>query len=273
MADKTSIQWTDASWNPVRAVTKELPNLKGWHCEHVSEGCRNCYAESMNRRLGTRLDFKPGERKNIDIFVDYKLLQLPLKWKKPRQIFVGSMTDMFADFVTDAMLDEVFGIVAQAPQHTFQFLTKRAARMRRYNALGKGNSSLRNVHFGVSVEDQDAADERIPDLVHTNCGAHFLSVEPMLGRINLTKYLPYLDWVICGGESGPGAREFRYSWASDLAQQCADDRCSFFMKQVGAEPVDDMDYGGGAHNVKLRDAKGGDPSEWPDILRVREFPK
>lgn len=261
MGTTSKIEWTDTTWNPILG------------CSRVSEGCRNCYAEAMNRRLGTGLDFKPSGRSLVDIKIDKKLLQAPLKWKKPRKIFVGSMTDMFADFVTDEMLDEVFGIVAQAPQHTFQFLTKRAARMRRYNETGK-HGNYRHVHFGVSVEEQDAADERISDLLRTNCGGHFLSVEPMLGRINLTKYLPYLDWVICGGESGPGAREFRYSWALDLAWQCADENLPFFMKQVGSKPVNDLWLAPiGPHKVKLEDAKGGDWNEWPDMLRVREFPK
>ncbi|QAY96672.1 phage Gp37/Gp68 family protein [Methylovirgula ligni] len=146
MADRSKIEWTDASWNPVRAAWRVLGQKTqgaggdrpiGWHCEHVSEGCRNCYAEGFNLRLGTRLDYKPGNRDVIDIFLDEKLLLQPLRWKRPRKIFVGSMTDLFADFVSDDMLDKIFAVVALSPQHTFQFLTKRPARMREYLTRGQ----------------------------------------------------------------------------------------------------------------------------------------
>lgn len=148
MADRSKIEWTDASWNPIRARVIAIQNdgsgkqRIGWHCEHVSEGCRNCYAEGFNRRLGTGRDFKPGElyreekkgfnNGEVKIFLDDQMLTQPLRWKKPRRIFVCSMTDAFADFVTDEMLDKMFAVMALAPQHTFQVLTKRAKRMRNY---------------------------------------------------------------------------------------------------------------------------------------------
>ena len=149
MGGKTGIEWTDSTWNPIRARCWEIQNdgsgkeRVGWHCEHVSEGCRNCYAESINIRLGTGFEFKPGNLRgkpgfyggSIDrpeIFLDEKMLLAPLRWKKPRMIFVNSMTDTFADFVPDTMIDKMFAVMALCPQHTFQVLTKRSARMRKY---------------------------------------------------------------------------------------------------------------------------------------------
>lgn len=135
MADKSNIEWTDASWTPIRARYKNpLGQTKlGWHCEHVSPGCENCYSGEMNeRRFGTGLPFKPGHRKDVDIFLDEKMLLAPLKWKRPRKIFVCSMTDLFGEFVPDEWIDKLFAVMALCPQHTFQVLTKRSKRMREY---------------------------------------------------------------------------------------------------------------------------------------------
>jgi protein gp37 len=145
MADRSAIEWTDATWNPVRARrTVDGVERVGWHCEHVSEGCRNCYAERLNlagrsRFAGTKLAYKPSHLRTeqrpqgeVEIFLDEKVLLKPLRWRAPRKIFVGSMTDVFADFVTDEMLDRMFAVMALCPQHVFQVLTKRPERMRRY---------------------------------------------------------------------------------------------------------------------------------------------
>jgi protein gp37 len=132
VGDKTAIEWTDASWTPIRAKLRNEPHALGWHCEHASEGCRFCYAESINRRLGTGLDFKPGHRPSIELFLDESMLLQPLRWRRPRMIFVCSMTDLFADFVSDEWIDRMFAVMALCPQHTFQVLTKRSARMRAY---------------------------------------------------------------------------------------------------------------------------------------------
>lgn len=131
MADKTNIEWTDASWTPIRA-RRRGDGKTGWHCEHITTGCEHCYAERLNNRLGTGLPFKPGHRRDIKIFLDEKMLLAPLRWRKPRVIFVCSMTDLFADFALDEWIDRVFAVMALAPQHTFQVLTKRAKRMREY---------------------------------------------------------------------------------------------------------------------------------------------
>src|ERR1043166_3823667 len=132
MAANSKIEWTDASWTPIRARNLKTGKI-GWHCEHVTSGCEFCYAENMNKRLGTGLSFKPGHRKDIQIFLDETMLLAPLRWKKPRMIFVCSMTDAFADFVKDEWLDKMFAVMALCPQHTFQVLTKRPERMREWS--------------------------------------------------------------------------------------------------------------------------------------------
>jgi protein gp37 len=231
MASQSGIEWTDATWNPVRARVSGRggnggdESRTGWHCEHVSEGCRNCYAEALNRRLGTGLDFKPGHRGGLGIFLDEKLLTGPLRWKRPRTIFLSSMTDIFADFVSDGMLDRLFAVMALSRQHFFRILTKRPERMRAYltaatgpydtgHACGRiadlidGNLEawgfertgivplpwgrggdrwwpLPNVGLGVSVEDQASAEERIPPLLDTPAAMRFVSAEPLLGPVRL----------------------------------------------------------------------------------------
>lgn len=232
MAEHSSIEWTrgadgsaGATWTPIRArwiaPTDDGGGVErvGWHCEHVSEGCRNCYAESINRRLGTQLDFKPGNlfrqdrvgytNGEAEVFLDEKMLLLPLKWRRPRRIFVASMTDLFADFVPDAMIDRVFAVMALARQHTFQCLTKRPAKMRAYitapdvedrvNAAMNdiapahwctrevedfGGWPLRNVWLGTSCENQATAAARVPELLATPAAVRFVSAEPLLGPID-----------------------------------------------------------------------------------------
>ncbi len=209
MGDRTAIEWTDASWNPIRARSKATGKV-GWHCTHVSEGCRNCYSESLNMRLGTGLAYKPGHAADIEVFLDEKMLLQPLRWRRPRMIFLGSMTDVFADFVTDVMFDRIFAVMALCPHHTFQLLTKRPERMRAYLSHPDHavrwfriiddewamahqdlsfervtpNTSLRNVWLGTSCEDQAAADLRVPDLLATPASTRFVSAEPLLGPID-----------------------------------------------------------------------------------------
>src|SRR5262245_57000175 len=142
MSDNSAIEWTDATWNPIRARNKTTGKV-GWHCEHATTGCEFCYSEGFNKRLGTGLAFKPGHRADIELFLDEAMLTLPLRWKKPRKIFVCSMTDLFADFVRDEWIDKMVAVMALAPQHTYQMLTKRAKRMRDYFL---GQSRYRDVH-------------------------------------------------------------------------------------------------------------------------------
>ncbi len=304
MADNSKIEWTDASWNPIRARNR-ITGKVGWHCEHATTGCEFCYAEGFNRRLGTGLPFKPGHRKDIEIFLDQDMLTQPLHWKKPRRIFVGSMTDLLADFVPDEWLFEIFAVMGACEDrslgHEFQILTKRAARMRAWmtstlavRAWNQCRFGLyawppRNVWLGVSTERQQEADERIPLLLQTPAAVRFISAEPLLGPVDLTKIAapklapddeaegwkfscldtgdyytlwdedplgpgercvdsgdgPYretkLDWVIVGGESGPGARPMHPDWARSLRDECAAADVPFFFKQWGAYlPTDDI---------------------------------
>src|SRR6185437_6160437 len=129
MSANSSIEWTNHTWNPIRARNLKT-GKSGWHCEHSTTGCEFCYAEGFNKRLGTGLPFKPGHRKDVELFLDEDMLTLPLRWKKPRRIFVCSMTDVFADFVPDEWIDKMLAVMALCPHHTFQVLTKRAERMR-----------------------------------------------------------------------------------------------------------------------------------------------
>jgi len=211
MGDKTKIEWTDASWTPIRA-RNIVTGREGWHCEPASPGCENCYAEGMNKRLGTGLPYKPGHRMDVDILLDERMLLQPLRWQRPRMIFVCSMTDLFGKFVTDAMIDRIFAVMALCPQHTFQVLTKRSDRMQDYcnTAFGRiadliismrtdkgGNVPLphvklgapwwplQNVWLGVSIEDQRRYDERHADLEQTPAAVRYFSIEPLLGSIDI----------------------------------------------------------------------------------------
>lgn len=227
MAENSKIEWTDATWNPIRARRNSHPGGPvahvGWHCEKVSAGCDNCYAQGINLRLGTKLPFKPGHlapRGEVEVFLDEKMLLAPLRWKKPRMIFVNSMTDSFGRFVTDEMLDRMFAVMALCPQHTFQVLTKRPDRMREYfegrrrdfgrasniladlahpcdedehqdavdrlDLFDTSEKPLPNVWLGTSVEDQATANARIPELLATPAAIRFISAEPLLGAVDLT---------------------------------------------------------------------------------------
>ncbi len=287
MADKTKIEWCDATWNPIVG------------CTRVSEGCRNCYAERFTHRFsGAGLHYEgltvlsnghPSWTGRVKF--DEDALLRPLRWKKPRRIFVNSMSDLFHENVTDEQRDRIYAVMALCPQHTFVVLTKRPDRMRDYlrdtdlhdeaqmrieikvaqmieshwtrlpvmpdgySWLSSGfvggrlNFPLRHVEHGVSVEDQKTADERIPLLLQTPSARRIVSAEPLLGPVNLcavpddkvrpqdfsARYTPCgdLDWVICGGESGPGARPMHPEWVRSLRDQCVSAGVPFFFKQWG----------------------------------------
>ncbi|MBU6167100.1 MAG: DUF5131 family protein [Alphaproteobacteria bacterium] len=334
MADNTKIEWADATWNPLRAVTAD--GKKGWHCEHVSEGCRNCYAETFNeRRLGTGLPYKPGHRGDVQHILDEKLLLAPLRRRKPTRYFLSSMTDVFGGWVSQHHLDRIFAVMALAPQHTFMVLTKRPERMRDYfrdiggttradwifSAMGRQLNVSRfkypvwplpNVWLGTSVEDQHAADERIPHLLATSAAIRFLSCEPLLSAVDLEqawngensldsecwgdcawcdnghpplhncskrrqseneliKGRSGIDWVIAGGESGPGARPMHPDWARSLRDQCATAGVAFHFKQHGEwvplgmnEPLTGGDWptaAGGSIRLNPDGTRGSDG--WP----------
>lgn len=268
-ASLATIEWADASWNPIRA--RDLgpvgtgPGI-GTHCEIVSPGCEHCYAQAINKRLGTHRPYLRTSRDHVSIYLDDKALTQPLRWRRPRMIFAGSMTDLFGEWVGDDMLDRIFAVMALCPQHIFQVLTKRAERMRDYCLRTNRlliNWPLPNVWLGVSVEDQRRADERIPLLLDTPAAVRWVSAEPLLGGINLTRLTVLrvygsalldattgllhdyhgndlgkanpqsLDWVVCGGESGPAARPMHPDWARSLRDQCTVAGVPFFFKQWG----------------------------------------
>lgn len=255
MGDNTGIEWTDATWNPVTG------------CEKVSQGCKHCYAE----RDWVRLQHLPAYagREFTDVRTHADRLDQPLRWKKPRRIFVNSMSDLFHPDIHDDFIGMCFRTMARAPQHTFQVLTKRAKRMRSLLTHPKMRGyvesvtpqwPLPNVWLGVSVEDQAAADERIPLLLQTPAPVRWISAEPLLGPVRLSPICdagsrPHprgggitcpqcggsrmkggclgIDWVVVGGESGPKARPMHPAWARSLRDQCAAAGVPFLFKQWG----------------------------------------
>ncbi|AZV00715.1 hypothetical protein SEA_LILAS_64 [Gordonia phage Lilas] len=264
MSDHTSIEWTDATWNPVTGCTK------------VSPGCDHCYAETFAERFrGT-----PGHyfENGFDVQLRENKLTEPLRWRKPRKVFVNSMSDLFHDAVPDEYIAQVWAVMALAPQHTFQVLTKRHARMRTLLTSGGFQTAvaehilamtdademkdagdpfpLPNVWLGVSTENQQWADIRIPALLDTPAAVRFISAEPLLGPIsiysnsNLDREDAQLDWVIVGGESGHGARPMHPSWVRSLRYECSEearspgDTIPFLFKQWGAWVPESMNIHG-----------------------------
>ena len=240
MASATTIEWTDATWNPVTGCTK------------ISAGCDHCYAERFSERFrGT-----PGHpfENGFDLTLRAERLEQPLRWRQPRVIFVNSMSDLFHKEIPQEFIARVFDTMERADWHTFQVLTKRSSLMRDF--LRKRYGAERGpVHmwFGVSVEDGTKA-SRIRHLRETPAGIRFLSIEPLIGPVG-TLDLSGIDWVIVGGESGPGARPINRDWVRDIRNQCKVADVAFFFKQWGG----------------LRPKSGGrrlDGKEWsqfPDI--------
>lgn len=235
MSATTRIEWADATWNPMTG------------CTHVSEACDHCYAERIagrNLPVTASHGFTPTFHPNR--------LDIPLQWRKPRRIFVCSMSDLFHPAFTDEQINLVINVMwLQAPQHTYMVLTKRPERMRdiilehwspKRMVCGRMLQPLRNLWLGVTAENQQAVDERIPILLDTPAAVRFVSVEPMLGPISGWRSLVApglwswndLDWVILGGETGPGARPMQPEWATDVYQQCQSASVPFFFKQPGS---------------------------------------
>jgi protein gp37 len=279
VSDKSLIEWTDATWNPITG------------CSIVSPGCTHCYAMKLAggrlqhhpTRAGLTRESKAGPVWTGEVRFNDGMLLHPLRWTKPRRIFVCAHGDLFAEGVPDEWIDKVFAVMALCPQHTFQVLTKRPERMREYLEWDRlrtviatviaemGNQRLiprkaneraldhvgmsiprdwwplPNVWLGVSAEDQKRADERIPQLLSTPAARRFVSLEPLLGPIELGLGLwvgffsgsfseaptPEIDWVIVGGESGTGARPMHPDWARSLRDQCKAAGVPFFYKQWG----------------------------------------
>jgi protein gp37 len=219
MSDKSKIEWTDATWNPVRGCTK------------ISPGCKHCYAEVFAERF-RGVPSHPYER-GFDLRLVPEKLEEPLKWKSPRLVFVNSMSDLFHEGVPDDYILKVAEVMSIANWHTFQVLTKRSDRMRNLlNSRLQFAAHHRHIWWGVSVENQKHGLPRIKHLRTANVAVRFLSIEPLLeelGRVNLSG----IHWVIVGGESGHGARPMRKEWVISVRRQCREARVPFFFKQWG----------------------------------------
>jgi protein gp37 len=214
MAERSGIEWTDSSWNPVTGCTK------------VSPGCQHCYAEKMSLRLQAM--GHPNYRNGFKLTVHEAVLELPLKWKRPQMIFVNSMSDLFHPDVPLEFIQKVFEVMRRASWHRFQVLTKRSVRLLELDSQIEWPT---NVWLGVSVESQRYA-FRIDHLRATHASVRFLSLEPLLGPVpNLN--LRDIHWVIVGGESGPGARQMQEAWVLDIRDQCLRAGVPFFFKQWG----------------------------------------
>lgn len=330
MGDKTGIQWTEASWNPVRG------------CSVVSPGCVNCYAMKQAHRFsGTGKPYdgltkmtSAGPQWTGEVRIIHEMLPQPIRWQRRRRIFVNSMSDLFHESLSDDDIDDVFGVMwaclygrGGAPGHVFQVLTKRPERMRDYlsqdrrrswayaavrHGGGKDPDALFDqvdlfngphprIWLGVSAEDQKRWGERVPILLDTPAAVRWVSAEPLLGPIDTSELLAvpnvddpllredplaaYLlaeamadgrasgrravDWIVVGGESGPGSRPCQVGWIADIVAQCASAEVACFVKQMGAN----TSLPGDPRPVAWVHKKGGDPAEWPPELRVRQYPE
>lgn len=219
MSDKSAIEWTDATWNPVRGCTK------------LSPGCKHCYAETFAERWRGIPNHPYGQ--GFDLRLVPEKLDEPLGWRRSRLVFVNSMSDLFQEGVPETFVERVFETMTRANWHTYQVLTKRAERMRDLvRALPHELVGHPHVWLGVSVEDQKHGIPRIEVLRETPAAVRFLSIEPLLediGRLDLTG----IHWVIVGGESGPRARPMDQKWVLSIRDQCHEHRVPFFFKQWG----------------------------------------
>lgn len=257
---KSKIEWTEYSWNPVTG------------CSPVSEGCQNCYARRMAYRLRGRCGYPEDEPFRVTMHLDR--LDQPLKWKKPRMVFVCSMSDLFHENVEPTFIQDTFWVMEKAPQHIFMVLTKRPDNMRKllHVFYSGGHELPKNIWLGVTAENQARADERIPILLQIPAAVRFVSVEPMLGPVDLTPWLQpvgwwcpecereidavevtyeethderiggcgqpvigmpsQIDWIICGSESGPRRRPADIKWIRSLRDQCINAGVPFFLKQM-----------------------------------------
>ena len=333
MGDNSAIEWCDATWNPIVG------------CSIISPGCTNCFAMKTAGRWrlksdsiysGLTIPTHGGPVWSGKLAFQQSVLTAPLKWKRPRKIFVNSMGDLFHEDAPDKWIDRVFAVMALAPQHTFQVLTKRSARMRKWasnpetprrlafaavkvadvaadNGIFKARAAARaagvesagcpsihwplpNCWLGISAEDQRRADERVPDLLATPAAVRFVSAEPLLGPIKFWRVdedagawrgcgvkvsggvtpstpdsppegyddsQPWLDWIIVGGESGPGARPMHPGWARAIRDQCAAADVRFFFKQWGCWAPSSLGREIALASSEVRIWRGG---EWSELM-------
>ena len=261
MMGTTKIEWAERTWNPVTG------------CTPISEGCQNCYAERMSKRLAGRAGYPAEEPFQVTLHPDR--LEEPLRWRKARKVFVCSMSDLFHDDVPDDFIEKVFNVMDRCGAehnatgnrgHIFMVLTKRPHRMkafvdrwwRSFQAHGV-EPYMERIWLGVTAENQDQADKRIPILLQIPAAVKFVSVEPMLGRLTLDDYINAyypgplgdgISWVICGGETGPGARPMHPDWVRSLRDQCEEAGVPFFFKQWGEwAQMDTPGYIGNQENL------------------------
>jgi protein gp37 len=214
MAGKSSIEWTEATWNPVTG------------CSKVSDGCKHCYAERMAKRLHAMGN--PRYTNGFNVTLHRDLIDTPKKWIKPRKIFVNSMSDLFHEQVPSEFIQEVFKTMNETPQHTYQVLTKRPERV--INLINELNFTP-NIWMGTSIENAKVI-SRIDKLKQVPAKIRFLSCEPLLGSLDVLN-LSSIHWVIVGGESGPGARPMEADWVRAIRDQCKAQMVPFFFKQWG----------------------------------------
>lgn len=293
----SKIAWTDVTWNPIAG------------CTPVAEGCRNCYAQRSAYRIplmargrdpeattpydGLTRKTEHGPKWTGKVRCIPERLEQPLHWRKPRRVFVNSMSDLFHPEVPDEFVDRVFWVMRFAPKHTFQVLTKRPERMasyvpswvRDYPGKPRPRWPLPNVHLGYSASTQKDLNAGIGYLLQMPAVVRFLSLEPLLEGVDLTKIRPsegtpgwsaiwkpneigrpWIDWVIVGGESGPGARRCSVRWIHKIVKQCEAAGVACFVKQLGSN-INRTIWG----NIKHR--SGADPAEWHCDLRVQQFPE
>lgn len=287
---KTDIGWTERSVNPIRARNKETGKL-GWFCTHKSPGCVGCYAESRNLWIGNGIPYEASKRDKVDLYLDPKMLSEPFRIKKPAMWFMCSMTDLFGEFVPDTIIDRIYAMMAMNQAHTFQCLTKRADRMHDYlksdrlQQIGEHVQDLAdklgvptvdvperpllNCWWGVSIEDQRRARERLPVLRDTPAALRMVSFEPLLEPIEVEDMLDGIHWGIIGGHSGGHAQEFHCEWGLDLIGQLQRSGVAPYMKQIGSKPR----FRGERVELKSDDSKGENPAGWPDGLNVRKYPR
>lgn len=346
MPQKSPIEWTDYTSNPV-AFRRKSDGKRGWHCVNISPGCANCYSGTIDGRFGFGLPYNKASSELVEPFVPESEVKGLLKLKGSPKVFVEDMSDLFLDLITDEMIAQVYAVMAVKDEVTFQVLTKRPERARALltgadfghkvhlaiEALGptidrtRGDWSLvssisndfkqgragrlKNVWHGVSVEDQKRV-VRVNELLQIPSAVRFLSVEPLLGPVDLSRWFhPFeisrddegndlgsagggsdIDWVIVGGESGKGARPCDLAWIRSIVAQCKAAGVQCFVKQLGAHVAarnDEVsDWFGQCGHLSLsrtgrfqgatgrvtgfHDPKGGNIAEWPDDLRVREMP-
>lgn len=302
----SSIEWTEKTWNPTVGCSKVSAGCQ--NCYAINQAYRNAaigqklaeqgknagrlaYYDGLTEKRGERVEWTGAVK-----FVP-EALDIPLKTRKPTKFFVNSMSDLFHESVSDEQLDKIFAVMALAEKHVFQVLTKRPQRMVEYfsktpsegnypagfetqynieyHANGMADSAeksiklpLPNVWLGVTCENQKAADERIPLLQKVPAAVRFVSFEPLLEKVSISPehHFQDIDWAIIGGESGNKARPCQIEWILDLLLRCQDYGVTPFVKQIGSKPL--------LNNKKFNSqGKGNDIDSWPDVIKVRRFPK